>query len=384
MKVPLLDLKPQYAEIRDRVRAVIDEVCESQYFILGPRVEAFERRVADYCGSRHAVGLSSGTDALLVALMALGVGPGDAVITTPYTFFATAGCVARVGATPVFVDIDPVTFNIDPEQAARVLDGFTARFPDLRPRVLMPVHLYGQSADMDRLLELASAYGLKVVEDAAQAIGAEYPSRAGTRKAGSMGDAGCFSFFPSKNLGGFGDGGMAVTDDEELADRMRMIRNHGAEPKYYHSMIGGNFRLDALQAAVLDIKLDCLETWHARRRVNAERYDALFEGSPVGTPRAVYRDSGVRNYHIYNQYIVRVSDRDRVRAALGDAGVGSEVYYPVPLHLQECFSALGYRPGDMPVSEAAAAGTLALPIYPDLTEEMQEHAALSLRAALAE
>ncbi len=378
MNVPLLDLKAQYAELRDEIEPILKEVCESQYFILGPRVLEFEAQIAEYCGVGHGIGASSGTDALLVALMALEVGPGDAVITTPYTFFATAGCVARTGATPVFADIDPQTYNVSPAAVAALLENWSETHPGLNPKVLMPVHLYGQMADMDPLCALAEQHGLAVIEDACQAIGAEYPSAVGTRKAGAMGRAGAFSFFPSKNLGGFGDGGMVVVNDDTLADRLRYLRNHGANPKYYHGMIGGNFRLDALQAVVLSVKLKRLEQWHAGRRENAALYDRLLADSVVATPEAVYADSGILNAHIYNQYIVRVPDRDRVRAAMNAAGIGCEVYYPVPLHLQECFADLGHSEGDFPVSEKAARETLALPIYPELTDEMQEYVAKTL------
>ena len=376
VKVPLLDLQAQYATIRDEVRAAIDEVCESQRFILGPRVESFEKHVAEYCGTGHAIGVSSGTDALLVALMAMGVGPGDAVLTTPYTFFATAGCIARLGATPVFADIDPATFNIDAAQVERVLGEWPLpRFQGLRLKAMVPVHLFGQSADMDPLLALARRHGLKVVEDACQAIGAEYPSAGGCRRVGSMGAAGCFSFFPSKNLGGFGDGGMVTTNDAALAERLRQFRNHGMEPKYHHKAIGGNFRLDALQAAVLDIKLKHLESWHAGRRANAARYEAALRGAAVSRPAAAYAGRGVRNDHIYNQYVVRMARRDETRRALEAAGVGCEVYYPVPLHRQECFASLGYREGDFPASEAAARESLALPVYPEMTVDMVAHVA---------
>lgn len=377
MEVPLLDLKAQYAGLRDEIRAQIDEVCESQRFIMGPKVEALESRVAAYCGCAHAVGVSSGTDALLLALMGLDVGPGDAVLTTPYTFFATVGSVVRLGATPVFADIDPATCNIDPAAARQALLDLRER-TDLKPKVLIPVHLFGQAADMDPLLELAAEFGLRVIEDAAQAIGAEYPARDGVRRAGSMGDAGCFSFFPSKNLGGFGDGGMVTTNDAGLAERLRMLRNHGAKPKYYHKVVGGNFRLDALQAAVLLVKLDHLDAWHAARQANADRYSNAFAGTAVQPPQAVYRDRGAANYHIYNQYVVRVPSRDETRGRLKDAGVGCEIYYPVPLHLQECFRDLGGRAGGFPHSEAAAAQTLALPIYPELTEEMQDYVVANL------
>jgi dTDP-4-amino-4,6-dideoxygalactose transaminase len=381
MKVPLLDLKAQYAGLRDDIRRAIDKLCDSQSFILGPTVEAFERRVAEYCGTAHAVGMSSGTDALLAALMALDVGAGDGVVTTSYSFFATAGCIARLGATPLLADIDPVTFNIDPESARRLLREAPRRHPGIRPKALLPVHLYGQVAAMDELMAVAAENGLKVVEDACQAIGAEYPGRAGCRRAGAIGDMGCFSFFPSKNLGGFGDGGMVTTNSAELSERLRVLRNHGAQPKYYHKLIGGNFRLDALQAAVLDVKLNHLEAWHEARRRNAGRYDALFRGTAVATPKAVYDGRGVRNYHIYNQYVVRVSNRDAAIERLRSAGIGCEVYYPVPLHLQECFRELGYGAGDLPHSEKAARETLALPVYPEMTEDMIETVASALTAA---
>ncbi|MDI6774740.1 MAG: DegT/DnrJ/EryC1/StrS family aminotransferase [Verrucomicrobiota bacterium] len=375
MKVPLLDLKAQYAKIRDGARAAIDAVCEEQAFVLGPRVERFERRLADYCDAAHAIGVSSGSDALLVALMALDVGPGDAVVTTPYTFFATAGAIVRMGATPVFADIDPATFNMDPQRCRDALRRLSPARGKLRLKAMMPVHLFGQVADMGALLEIAREYGMAVIEDAAQAIGAEYPLRGRSRKAGTMGRIGCFSFFPSKNLGAFGDGGMLVTDDGALAEKMRVLRNHGAKPKYCHKIAGGNFRLDAIQAAILDVKLSCLEDWHQARRENAGRYDREFAGTGAQIPAAVYRASGLKNYHIYNQYVIRVKDRDAARERLKDADVGCEVYYPVPLHLQECFRGLGYRAGDMPESEKAARETLALPIYPELTSDMQEYVA---------
>jgi len=380
--VPLLDLRGQYAAMREEMRAVMDEVCDSQYFVLGPKVAAFEKNIADYCGTSEAIGVTSGTDALLISLMALGVGPGDGVLTTPYTFFATVGSIVRLGAVPIFVDIDPVTFNIDPASARAALETVDDRHAGVTPKAMIPVHLYGQSADMDALLELAREYKLSVVEDACQAIGAEYLSHRGVARVGSMGDTGCFSFFPSKNLGGFGDGGIVTTNSGELAEKIRQLRNHGMEPKYYHKLIGGNFRLDALQAAVLDIKLKYLEEWHAGRRKNADWYTVRFEGTAVQTPAAVYRDAGLTNYHIYNQFIIRVPNRDAVREALMEASVGCDIYYPVPLHLQECFAGLGYVKGDFPASEQAADETLALPIYPELTEDMLEYVADTLIKAV--
>jgi dTDP-4-amino-4,6-dideoxygalactose transaminase len=365
--VPLLDLKAQYAAIRDEVQAAMDWVIESQYFILGPEVEALEEEVAAYSRVRYGIGVSSGTDAILVALMALGIGPGDAVITTPYTFFATGGCVSRLGARPVFVDIDPQTFNLDPNRLQDLLRDRRSGVAD-RPKAIMPVHLFGQMADMDPILAMAERHGLPVIEDAAQAIGAEYRGR----RAGAIGQLGCFSFFPSKNLGGFGDAGMVVVDDSDLAERVRILRGHGARPKYYHRLVGGNFRLDALQAAVLRVKLQYLDGWTAGRQRNAQTYRRLFAATglagpdgPVGLPH----DAGFGR-HIYNQFVIRVPERDALMAHLKQRRIGCEVYYPLPLHLQECFADLGYREGDFPTSEQAARETLALPIYPELTEEM--------------
>jgi len=368
--------------MRDEIRAVMDEVCDSQYFVLGPKVTAFEEHVAAYCGTSEAIGVTSGTDALLLSLMALGIGPGDGVLTTPYTFFATVGSIVRLGAVPIFADIDPVTFNMDPACARAALESAAERLPGVTPKAMVPVHLYGQAADMDGLLDLAREYDLSVVEDACQAIGAEYLSHRGVARVGSMGDTGCFSFFPSKNLGGFGDGGIVTTNNSELAERMRQLRNHGMEPKYYHKLIGGNFRLDALQAAILDIKLRYLEEWHAGRRQNARWYDSRFAGTAIKAPDAIYSGSDLTNYHIYNQYIIRVPNRNAVRDALQAANIGCDIYYPVPLHLQECFAELGYVEGDFPMSEAAADETLALPIYPELTQEMQEYVADTLIKAV--
>ena len=358
MAVPLLDLQGQYRPLREGLLAAVTRVCDSQRFIGGPEVDGFEREIAGRLGVRHAVGLSSGTDALLVALMALKVGPGDEVITPTFSFFATAGCVTRLGATPRLVDIDPLTYNIDSAAAVAAITP--------RTRVIIPVHLYGQCADMDPLLEEARRCGLTVLEDAAQAIGATHKGR----QAGSMGIAGCFSFFPSKNLGAFGDAGLLTTNDEALAHEVRLLRNHGAEPKYFHKRIGGNFRLDALQAAVLRVKLPHLDGWSARRRANADRYDRLFRES-AAADRVTLPVRSPDCEHIFNQYVVRVPDRDGVRARLEAAGIGSEIYYPLPFHLQECFAPLGYRQGDFPVAEAAAAETLALPIYSELTEAQQ-------------
>ncbi len=368
MGVPLLDLQAQYRPIRDEMLAAMTRIADSQRFIGGPEVEAFEREMAADIGVAHAVGLSSGTDALLVALMALGIGPGDEVITPTFSFFATAGCVSRVGATPRLVDIDPVTFNIDPVAVAAVITP--------RTRAIIPVHLYGQCAEMDPILEQAQRHGLAVIEDAAQAIGATYKGR----QAGTMATAGCFSFFPSKNLGAFGDAGLLTTDDAALAREVRLLRNHGAEPKYLHKRIGGNFRLDALQAAVLRVKRPHLRAWSEARRRNAHRYDRLFAEGDAAVGLPVHMPE---RHHIFNQYVVRVADRDRVRAGLDARGIGNEVYYPVPFHLQECFAPLGYRQGDFPVAEAAAAEVLALPIYAELTEAQQAEVVAALCSAQA-
>ena len=367
--IPLLDLQGQYRPLREQLLAAIARVCDSQRFIGGPEVEGFEREMADYLGVAHAVGLSSGTDALLVALMALGIGPGDEVITPTFSFFATAGAVSRLGAIPKLVDIDPLTYNIDVPAAIAAIT--------TRTRAIVPVHLYGQCASMGLLLDAAGTRGIPVIEDAAQAIGATYQGR----QAGSMGQAGCFSFFPSKNLGAFGDAGLLTTADDALAREVRLLRNHGAEPKYFHKRIGGNFRLDALQAAVLRVKLPHLEGWTARRRHNADRYDRLFrESAAAGRVTLPARDLDCR--HIFNQYVVRVQARDAVRARLDAAGIGSEIYYPVPFHLQECFAPLGYRQGDFPAAEAAAAETLALPVYSEITEAQQREVVAGVSDAL--
>jgi len=368
MKVPLLDLKAQLTTIRSEMLNAITAVLDSTQYIMGPPVADLEEKIADYCGVQFAVGVSSGTDALLVALMALDVKPGDLVITTPYSFFATAGVIARLGARPVFVDIDPRTFNLDPEH---LHDWFIKNSRQIKKvKAIIPVHLYGQCADLDPILEIAGKYNIPVVEDAAQAIGASYPSKNGIKKAGSMGKMGCFSFFPSKNLGGIGDGGMVITDDSALAEKLIKLRNHGSHQKYYHSLIGGNFRLDTIQAAALLVKLPHLESWHLARQKHAEYYDKAFNDSVIKTPYIAYQ----RSYHIYNQYVILVPDkRNELRQYLADNEIGSEIYYPVPFHLQECFKYLGYNCGDFPHSEYAASHSLALPIYPELTEEMQAY-----------
>ena len=358
MKVPLLDLKIQYQALQPQIDAAVAEVMASQMFILGPKVEAFERECAAYCGARFSVGVTSGTDAILMALMAEGIGPGDEVLMPSYTFFATAGCVVRLGALPVFVDIDPLTFNIDLAQAA-------ARITP-RTRAVIPVHLFGRCLDMDPLLAMAEKHNLAVIEDACQAIGAEDKGR----RAGSMGRYGCFSFFPSKNLGAFGDAGLITTNDEALAQHLRILRNHGMAPKYYHKTVGGNFRLDALQAAVLSVKLPHLDGWTAARQRNADRYARLFQAAGlVGGPVRLPALDVPGGRHVVNQYVIRAERREDLRAWLTEQGVGTEVYYPVPLHVQECFRDLGYVEGSLPESEKAARETLALPIYPDVTDD---------------
>ncbi len=368
MKVPLLDLDAQLEGLREEIHGAAAEVIDSTRYIMGPVMEELEQRIAAYVDAEHGISVSSGTDALLVSLMALGVGEGDLVLTTPYSFFATAGTVARLGAEPVFVDIEPETYNMSAAAAAEWFDQNATRAD--RVKAIMPVHLYGQCAEMDPILALARERGIPVIEDAAQAIGASYPSAEGERRAGSMGLVGCFSFFPSKNLGGVGDGGMVVTSDGKLAETLRCLRNHGAEPKYHHSMIGGNFRLDAIQAAVLLVKLPHLDSWHRMRRENAAYYDEHLRLEGLANPAIAYD----RSRHIYNQYVILVPDRrDGLRKYLTEAGIGNEVYYPVPFHLQECFAQLGYEKGDFPASERAADRTLALPIYPELTREMQDY-----------
>jgi dTDP-4-amino-4,6-dideoxygalactose transaminase len=368
MKVPLLDLKAQLTTIRSEMLNAITAVLDSTQYIMGPPVADLEEKIADYCGVQFAVGVSSGTDALLVALMALDVKPGDLVITTPYSFFATAGVIARLGARPVFVDIDPRTFNLDPEHLHDWLIKNSRQIKKVK--AIIPVHLYGQCADLDPILEIAGKYDIPVIEDAAQAIGASYPSKNGIKKAGSMGKMGCFSFFPTKNLGGIGDGGMVITNDSALAEKITKLRNHGSHQKYYHSLIGGNFRLDTIQAAALLVKLPHLESWHLARQKHAEYYDKAFNDSMIKAPYVAYQ----RSYHIYNQYVILVPDkRDELRQYLADNEIGTEVYYPVPFHLQECFKYLGYKNGDFPHSEYTAAHSLALPIYPELMEDMQAY-----------
>jgi dTDP-4-amino-4,6-dideoxygalactose transaminase len=382
VQVPLLDLKPQYHALKAEMLAAIEKVCASQAFILGPAVRELEAAVAAYCHCRHGIGVSSGTDALLVALMALDIGAGDEVITSPYTFFATGGTIARTGARPTFCDIDPVSFNLSPAAVLTFIEKrcemrgseLVNRATGGKVKALMPVHLYGQVAEMGPLMQIAKRFGLRVIEDAAQAIGA---ADAQGQRAGSWGDIGCLSFFPTKNLGAFGDAGMCVANDSALAERLDILRVHGGKPKYYHAFIGGNFRIDEIQAAVLNVKLPHLDAWSAARQRNAKFYDAAFAradlGKAVETPRAT---PGVR--HIYNQYVIRARDRDLLRQHLMAAGVGTEIYYPVPLHLQQCFAYLKHREGDFPNSERAAHDTVALPIYPELTEEQLQYVVSSI------
>jgi dTDP-4-amino-4,6-dideoxygalactose transaminase len=370
MQVPMLDLQAQYRPIRDAIVDVVTRVCDSQRFIMGPEVEGMERDMAAYLGVAHAVGVSSGTDALLLAMMALRIGPGDEVVTSTYSFFATAGSIARVGATPVLVDVDPVTYNIDPAATAAALTP--------RTRAIIPVHLYGQSADLDPLLDIAGRAGVPIIEDAAQAIGAGYKGR----MAGGIGRAGCFSFFPSKNLGAFGDGGLVTTNDAGLAAELRRMRVHGADRQYYHDVIGGNFRLDALQAAILRVKLPYLAGWTEGRRRNAARYAELFAECGL-TDRITLPTELPGRYHIYNQYVVRVPDRDAVKAHLESRHVGCAIYYPVPFHEQACFAHLGCRRGQFPQAERAARETLALPVYGELTAEQQRYVVAVMAEALS-
>ncbi len=369
--VPLLDLKAQYATIRHEIRPVLDEVCDAQGFILGPRVEAFEKAVAAYVGTKHAIGMSSGTDSQLAAMMAAGVGPGDDVVTSPYSFFSTAGAVARLGAKAVFCDIEPETFNLDPSRLAAAITP--------RTKLIQPVHLYGQCADMGPILEVARSKGIPVLEDACQAMGAAY----GAKKAGAIGAFGAFSFFPSKNLGGFGDGGMVTTDDDGMATALRALRTHGETSRYHHGMVGGNFRLDALQAAVLHVKLPHLDGWADGRRRNAKEIEALyleFGGRTYEQGGLQFPREAAGRHHVFNQFVVRVGQgrRESAKEFLAARQIGHAVYYPVPLHLQECFLSWGGKPGSCPEAEKAAEETLALPVFPELTDGQKRFLAWSL------
>ncbi len=358
MQIPLLDLKAQYAAIKDEVMLAISEVCDSQSFALGPAVAEFEEKIAAYCNSKHAIGVSSGTDALIVSLMALEIKPGDEVITTPFTFFATAGSIVRLGAKPVFVDVDPDSYNIE---ASAIEQKITEK-----TRAIIPVHLFGQVAQMKAIMEIAQRHNLAVIEDAAQAIGA---SQEGI-KCGNFGDCGCFSFYPAKNLGGFGDGGLVTTNREDLAQRIRALRDHGQNPRYFYKMIGGNFRLDGIQGAVLSVKLKYLDGWNEKRRQNAAVYDSLFADSSVKAPKIE-----AKNVSIYHQYTITVPERDKLQKFLAENNIGSAIFYPKPLHLQECFSDLGYKPGDFPIAERLCNEVLSLPIYPELVPEQVEYVA---------
>ena len=375
MRVPLLDLKAQYKALKKELDEALIKTAESQYFILGPEVEKLEKNISNYLGCKYAIGVSSGTDALLIALMALDIQPGDEVIVPTYSFFATAGVVSRLNAVPVFTDIDSITFNVNADDIKKKINSKT--------KAIIPVHLYGQSAEMDEIMKIAGNK-IKVIEDAAQAIGVQYKDG---KSVGTIGNIGCFSFFPSKNLGGFGDGGLVVTNDKQLAEKLHILRVHGGSPKYYHKIIGGNFRIDAIQAAVLNVKLPYLDSWSEKRRKNAEAYNNLFfekglaeetgktefdNKNKVLLPKAVYKSDSLKNYHIYNQYIIRVRQRDKLREFLSKNEIMTEIYYPVPFHLQECFANLGYMQGDFPISESVADTSLALPIYPELSMKQIE------------
>jgi len=359
MKVPLLDLQAQYRPLRDEILAAVTRVCDSQRFIMGPEIEALERELSRQLGVTHAIAVSSGTDAILLALMALDIKAGDEVITPTYSFFATAGAVERLNARPVLVDIDPVTFNIDAAQAAAAITP--------RTKAIIPVHLFGLSADLDPIMAAANRAGIPVVEDAAQAIGSTYKSRA----VGTLGAFGCFSFFPSKNLGAFGDAGLLVTSDDKLAKQARLLRTHGMEPKYYHHVVGANFRMDAIQAAVLRVKAPHLEAWTEGRRANAARYRSLFSAAGLDGVVTLPVEPPDRR-HIFNQFVIRTPERDALKRHLDERGVGNEIYYPVPFHLQPCFAHLGHRPGAFPHAERAASESLAIPIYGELTLEQQQ------------
>jgi len=377
MDIPFLDLKAQYRSIKAEIDGKLKQVVESQRFILGEEVAMLEQEIADYGGTQYAVGVSSGSDALIISLMALGIGEGDFVVTTPFTFFATAGAIARLKAIPLFCDTDAQSYNIDPQRLELLLSSKIGTRDMSRIKAIIPVHLYGQVADMDAINDLARQYHLFTVEDAAQAIGSEYPSIEGTKRACALGDLGILSFFPSKNLGGFGDGGMVLTDDRGRYETLRLLRVHGSKNKYIYEILGGNFRLDAIQAAILRVKLKHLDGWHRARQQRADSYRDLFnasgvvESGAVRLPVELYRERGVRHYHTYHQYVIRVRDRVKLQAYLKERNIPSAIYYPLGLHLQECFAYLGYRRGDFPETEQAAQEVLALPIYPELTAPQQ-------------
>jgi dTDP-4-amino-4,6-dideoxygalactose transaminase len=385
MDIPMLDLKAQYASIKNEIDTKVLEVLSTQKFILGAEVSALESEIAAYSGVRFAIGVSSGSDALIISLLALGIGRGDAVVTTPFTFFATAGAIARLGAKPIFCDISPNSYNIDPAKLEEMLLRLQKNRRRSPLKAILPVHLYGQVADMDPIIKLAGEYKLRIVEDAAQAIGSEYPGRGGVRRAGSMGTLGILSFYPSKNLGGYGDGGMVLTNSSRLAEKLKLLRVHGETGRYYYRFLGGNFRLDALQAAVLRVKFSHLDEWQRKRQERAAYYDREFDASGltdarlVQTPAAVYKDSGARNFHTYHQYVIRAKDRDKLQAHLRLKGIGTSLFYPLSLHQQECFGYLGYKRGDFPASEKAARQVLALPIFPELTSEQQDYIVESIK-----
>jgi dTDP-4-amino-4,6-dideoxygalactose transaminase len=383
MRVPMLDLSKQYQELAVPIRAEIDEVLASQRFILGPKLEALEQAMAGYCDVPNAIGVSSGTDALLATLMSLNIGAGDAVLTTPFSFFATAACVTRVSATPRFIDIDRETFNLSPTELRRYIDkrckrsgGKLLDADGLRVRAIVPVHLFGLCCEMDAIMEVAREHDLLVIEDAAQAIGAQYPSAKGGVKAGAIGEVGCFSFYPSKNLGAAGDAGLIVCRNEDLAKRLRICRQHGMEPRYEHHFVGGNFRLDEIQAAILRVKLPHLDGWSAARRAAADLYRDEFTRTrltkQITLPAEPYRDRGLTHHHIYHQYVIRTHLRDELREHLAKRDIETAIYYPIPLHEQECFKYLGYKLGHFPEAERAARETLALPVYPEISREGQQ------------
>lgn len=366
-EVPLLDLPAQFSTISDEIRAAVDSVLVSQQFIMGPEVTKFEEEIASYCQVKHAIGVSSGSDALIVTLMAMGIGPGDEVITSPYTFFATGGAIARLGATPVYIDIDRHTYNMDPTLLKSAITSKT--------KAIIPVHLFGQCADMDPINEIASEQEIPVIEDSAQAIGARYKGRA----AGSLGRAGCFSFFPSKNLGAYGDGGLVTTDDDQLAEQIRVLRVHGSRPKYFHKVVGGNFRLDAIQAAILRVKLKYLDGWSDARASNVQKYAEKIRLAEIGEDE-LELPSVIEDRHVFHQFVIRTKVRDALQAHLSAKKIGTQVYFPLPLHIQECFSELGYSEGDLPQSETAARETLALPVYPEMTDAQIQYVVDALRS----
>lgn len=378
MGVPFLDLKAQYKTYEEEIKIMLDKFLPEQKFVLGEEIERLEQELAAYCGTSYGVGVSSGSDALIISLMALGIGKDDIVVTTPFTFFATAGAIARIGAVPMFCDIDPVTYNISPECLDDLLTKEIEDRGNSKIKAILPVHLYGQCADMNDLLALAEKFQLHVIEDAAQAVGTDYPAAEGVKRACSMGTMGTLSFFPSKNLGAFGDGGMVLTNDKILADKLKLLRVHGSTNKYFYKTLGGNFRLDALQAAILRVKLKHLDSWIQGRKIKAEYYDSQFQDSGLVEkrllvyPKTVFRKPGIINYHTYHQYVIRADKRDELQAYLKQNGIASAIYYPLSLHLQECFSYLGYKEGDFPESEKASKEVLALPIYPELTQEQQD------------